>query len=63
MATALYVIDDTANEDDGIPGWVVSTDEDPNEEGSYLARFSTEILAEWFVKMVEQNEGAPLNAD
>ena len=59
----LHVIDDTDNEDsdEGIGGWVVSTSDNAEDTLSYVARFNTMAMAEWFARCVPSMEGVPLN--
>lgn len=48
----LFVIDDTANEDEeaGVYGWAVSTDETGQDDDAIIARFKDEKMAEMFVE-------------
>lgn len=61
------VIDDTANEDieNGVFGWIVATSDevDDDEDSRVIARFKTEIMAEWFCKTANSMEGVPHNAE
>lgn len=49
----LFVIDDEANEDieNGVHRWLVTTDEDGEDEGAEVARFKNETDAEQFAAM------------